>query len=232
MLPFVTLAMGIEGRWEMIVRGEKHTKRGVLRHRFDEAAAMCSEISYSPYIMDATEAHDFIVKFRRQHPVSAYINFEKALEAISPTSASRSDRSGIEGIYPPRYDDEEVSSPHVHHVRPNGSDIASIQDVRRPLFQDPICEPRSTSSNGSHYTLTSALSSAAGVSTSLSYVVSEPDAALRIESYLRDVEGPPFMRCQCTAKSFCTSSVGDVYETISGFAIVVCPPPNHKISDD
>ena len=148
-MPFVTVAQTIDGDWEMLIKGDKQLRKGLLRHRYDEAAAMCSFMATQPSVMDAAEAQDFIVEFRRKHPLAAYLRLEKALECQSPTSASRSDRSSQ---LDPRStatrhqthdhrqqgdDEEDVGSPVVHYHR--GSAVFDTKQIfaSRPIVNSP-----------------------------------------------------------------------------------------------
>lgn len=125
-MPFATLTQNIEGTWEVLIRGDRGAKKGLLRHRYDECAALAFQLSRVPTLLDPSEAQDFILEFRRKHPITAYMRFERALEAQTPTSLS-SRREGGGGLSDSgshsdhgRHDStssEEIGSPVVHQSR-------------------------------------------------------------------------------------------------------------------
>lgn len=114
-MPLVTVSLSIESVWETHVKGDKGTKKGQLRHRYDEASAICAHIASKEHIMDSLQMQEFIMEFRRKHPIQAYLRFEKVLENHTPQTASRSDRISGGKTTPrqtsPRSSDPNGSSP-------------------------------------------------------------------------------------------------------------------------
>jgi hypothetical protein len=172
-MPFVTVGQSVTGDWEMLIKGDRQLRKGLLRHRYDEAAAMCAFMSPHHSVMDASEAQDFIVEFRRKHPLAAYLRLEKALECHSPSSANRSDRSSSPNppsASPPvaasrhhrEGDDleaEEVGSPVVHHRRDSASgsgfgEFGKVDQTQIFTSARAIEDPSSlTGIVGNHYNL-------------------------------------------------------------------------------
>jgi hypothetical protein len=157
-MPFVTVAQSVSGEWEMLIKGDKQLRKGLLRHRYDEAAAMCSFMASRQAVMDAAEAQDFIVEFRRKHPLAAYLRLEKALECQSPTSASRSDRSSQldpRSVTPrvhPEVNEEEVGSPVVHHRRDSASGFSFADHAQ--IFNSSRALPAAfLDAGGAHFNL-------------------------------------------------------------------------------
>jgi hypothetical protein len=222
-LPYVSLTQTITGNWDVVVKADRSMRKGFLRHRYDEAVAMCSHTSKMTHILDSVETQEFIMDFRKQHPLTAYLSYEKSLACTTPTSANRVDRSSSPmdssgGSDGGRGDDDdiEVGSPVVHHHR-NRS--VEPEDAARRLFPSlrtlETFSPEYDDSRlqlGLHYTLqTSPTRRQSGGST---------------RAFVDAVRGNRVNGCCCTKNTFCSTSdgSGDVYTTHSGFAILVCPP--------
>lgn len=214
-LPFVSLTQDVDGVWDVTVRADRSMKKGFLRHRYDEAVAMCERTSQLQCVMDSEEAQQFLTEFRTLHPVAAYLTVEKSIECNSPTSASRVDRSSscpVSGHDEGAHDEEVVGSPVVHHHR-DLVDAWAPGDAARQLFPSShgIDEAQFPLACGAHYALSPDRVNSCRTSNTIAYV--EAVRSARVDG------------CRCTRTSFCSTNVGDVYTTVSGFAIVVCPPP-------
>lgn len=220
-LPYVSLTQSITGDWDVVVKADRSMRKGFLRHRYDEAVAMCSHTAKLTHILDAVETQEFIMNFRKQHPLTAYLSYEKSLACTTPTSANRADRSSSPidntGSDSHRDDDdiETVGSPVVHHHR-NRS--VEPEDAARRLFPSmrTLDSPEYDDARlqlGLHYTLQST-------------PVGKQSGSTR--AFVDAVRGNRVDGCCCTKNTFCSTSdgSGDVYTTHSGFAILVCPPPN------
>ncbi|CUG93747.1 Hypothetical protein, putative [Bodo saltans] len=224
-LPYVSLTQTITGAWDVVVKADRSMRKGFLRHRYDEAVAMCNHTSKMTHILDSVETQEFIMDFRKRHPLTAYLTYEKSLACTTPTSANRVDRSsspmdssgGSDGGRGCDDDDIEVGSPVVHHHR-NRS--VEPEDAARRLFPSlrtlDTYSPEYDDSRlqlGLHYTL-------------------QPNPMRRQSSgstraFVDAVRGNRVAGCCCTKNTFCSTSdgSGDVYTTHNGFAILVCPPP-------
>lgn len=241
-LPFVSLTQEVNGEWTMVVRGERNTRRGFLRHRYDEAISMCGRLAQLQHVFSAGEAQEFILEFRKKHPLVAYINFEKALESTSPTSASRADKlssqqltdspsssPGVRGAVDS--DEMPVGSPVVHRHR----DCTAFDADARQLFPSQRSEASRQMRNGDHFTLDDAFRKFSptlfGSANGSTFDSTSPVPLLKgkrlgdVRSYLDSVRGPRVGGCRCTKATFCASNgKGDLYATDSGFTILVCPP--------
>lgn len=222
-LPYVSLTQTITGDWDVLVRADRSMRKGFLRHRYDESVAMCAHTSKLTHVMDSGEAQEFIMDFRKHHPLSAYISFEKSIACTTPTSASRVDRSSSpldcpSDTHGPEHsdtdDEAEISSPVVHHHRRRS---VEPEDAARRLFPSlrTLDDPQFDDSRlqfGQHYTLATP--------------VVRIQQAGSTRSIVDAVRGHRVSGCCCTKNTFCSTAngSGDVYTTHSGFAILVCPP--------
>lgn len=229
-LPYVSLVQDVDSSWSVVLRADRTTKKGFLRHRYDEAVSLCSHMATLEHVLDATEAQEFITRFRREHPLSAYLTVEHMMTCTSPTSASRVDRSSSG---PPQLTDESqcspqtaeediVGSPVVHHHRASFGDETAVRRLFTSLRSlDDHAAHHAPILRGAHYMLdVGKMEGCRGRSRS----TENHSSNLAIRGYLDAICGVRLEGCQCSRKTFCSTNEGDVYTTDNGFAIVVCPP--------